>query len=345
MSSNFTPADKDFFLGTLLRDVSRSFYLTLRILPKPIRHQIGLAYLLARATDTIADTGLVFLPQRVEALNKLRDRISGASDGEIDFTLLAQQQGSASERILLERVEGAIFLLNELPIGDKQLVRGVVETITSGQQLDLERFGRATSSKIIALQSDAELNDYTFRVAGCVGEFWTKMCLAHFPLNSIANKDQLIQNGIRFGKGLQLVNILRDLSADLLKGRCYIPEPALELIGLKPWDLTIPANIEKFRPVYDRYLNFAEEHLQAGWIYTNTLPKTWFRLRLACAWPILIGLRTIAHLRRENPLDGSRRVKASRREVKAIIARSLVSFPFPPLWRALYQRALTPRLR
>src|SRR5690348_15035814 len=126
MSSNFTPADKDFFLGTLLRDVSRSFYLTLRILPKPIRHQIGLAYLLARATDTIADTELVFLPQRLEALNKLRDRISGVSEAEIDFTLLAQQQGSASERILLERVEGAIFLLNELPDGDKKLVREVV---------------------------------------------------------------------------------------------------------------------------------------------------------------------------------------------------------------------------
>lgn len=345
MQPNFSAGDKDFFLGSLLRDVSRSFYLTLRILPRPIRHQIGLAYLLARATDTIADTELVYLPQRLEALHLLRDRISGASDTPVNFDLIAQQQGSASERILLERVEGAIFLLNELPDGDKKLVREVLEIITSGQQLDLQRFAHATSSRIIPLQTDSELDDYTYRVAGCVGEFWTKMCLAHFTVDSMLDRYQLIQNGIRFGKGLQLVNILRDLSTDLLKGRCYIPEPALAAINLKPADLTAPAIIEKFRPLYDDYLHRAEQHLQAGWTYTNTLPFPWLRLRLACAWPILIGLRTIAHLRRQNPLDGSCRVKASRREVKSLILRSLLSYPFPPAWRAQYTRALTPPFR
>src|SRR6476619_6652848 len=98
-------------LTVLLRDVSRSFYLTLRVLPGAIRNQIGLAYLLARATDTIADTHLVPLPQRLEALNKLRDCIAGKLAEPIEFDLIAQQQASASERILLERVEGAIFLL------------------------------------------------------------------------------------------------------------------------------------------------------------------------------------------------------------------------------------------
>ena len=46
-------------LNGLLQGVSRSFYLTLRVLPGSIRPQIGLAYLLARTTDTIADTGWV----------------------------------------------------------------------------------------------------------------------------------------------------------------------------------------------------------------------------------------------------------------------------------------------
>jgi len=43
----------------LLKATSRSFYLTLRVLPAAVRSQIGLAYLLARTTDTIADTELV----------------------------------------------------------------------------------------------------------------------------------------------------------------------------------------------------------------------------------------------------------------------------------------------
>ncbi|WP_052310651.1 squalene/phytoene synthase family protein [Granulicella mallensis] len=46
-------------LGPLLKSVSRSFYITLRVLPVGMRDQIGLAYLLARATDTIADASLI----------------------------------------------------------------------------------------------------------------------------------------------------------------------------------------------------------------------------------------------------------------------------------------------
>jgi len=55
-------------LTGLLKEVSRSFYLTLRVLPVSIRPQIGLAYLLARTTDTIADTQLLPVAQRLEAL-------------------------------------------------------------------------------------------------------------------------------------------------------------------------------------------------------------------------------------------------------------------------------------
>ena len=51
-------------LNDLLKATSRSFYLTLRVLPAAVRPQIGLAYLLARTTDTIADTELVALDSR-----------------------------------------------------------------------------------------------------------------------------------------------------------------------------------------------------------------------------------------------------------------------------------------
>jgi farnesyl-diphosphate farnesyltransferase len=46
-------------LTDLLKATSRSFYLTLRVLPAAVRPQISLAYLLARTTDTIADTEIV----------------------------------------------------------------------------------------------------------------------------------------------------------------------------------------------------------------------------------------------------------------------------------------------
>jgi len=90
-------------LNDLLKATSRSFYLTLRVLPAAVRPQIGLAYLLARTTDTIADTELVPLAQRVEALQRLRERILGQSSAPLNFGELAKQQNLSAEKLLLER--------------------------------------------------------------------------------------------------------------------------------------------------------------------------------------------------------------------------------------------------
>src|SRR2546423_5496602 len=98
----------DQFLARSLKDVSRSFYLTLRVLPGKIRPQIGLAYLLARATDTIADTELVPMDQRLQALQALRERILGQSQNALDFGDLARNQASPAERVLLAKCEASL---------------------------------------------------------------------------------------------------------------------------------------------------------------------------------------------------------------------------------------------
>jgi farnesyl-diphosphate farnesyltransferase len=97
-----------------LQQVSRSFYTTLRVLPSSVRPQIGLAYLLARATDTIADTELVSVEGRLGALKLLRDRILGQTDVRLDFGELHRQQGEPAEKVLLERIEEAIAFAREL---------------------------------------------------------------------------------------------------------------------------------------------------------------------------------------------------------------------------------------
>jgi hypothetical protein len=59
------------------------------------------------------------------------------------------------------------------------------------------------------------------------------------------------------------------------------------------------------------------------------------RIRLGCAWPILIGLQTIARLRSGNVLDPRQRIKINRREVHGIQLRSIFYYPFPYIWRRL----------
>jgi farnesyl-diphosphate farnesyltransferase len=363
-------------LSSILRDVSRTFYKTLGVLPAGIRPQMSLAYLLARTTDTIADTGLVPPERRLEALQALRERILGSAQAPLDFGELIRHQGAAAERVLLERCEASLALLQRLSPGDQQRVREVLQTITSGQELDLRRFAGASASHLIALRTAAELEDYTYRVAGCVGEFWTKMCRAHLFPEAPLDEAALVAQGVRFGQGLQLVNILRDLPADLRQGRCYLPaqelaaqsdtapgaqssgsarygglvcaEPELCAPGavsglavgaLKPEDLLEPANEPRLRPVYNGWLDRAEAHLRAGWAYTNALPRGCVRVRLACAWPLLIGLETLKLLRTEHVLDPRRRIKVSRWQVRRIRWRSVLYYPWPAAWRGLVPNA------
>jgi farnesyl-diphosphate farnesyltransferase len=322
-------------LGPLLKDVSRSFYTTLRVLPGKIRSQIGLAYLLARTTDTIADTGVLPVERRLEALNQLRRRILGTDNTPIEFGELAQKQSSAAERVLLEKCEQALTLLGMMSDEDRKLIREVLDIITSGQDLDLRRFGSASAKAIAALASDVELDDYAYRVAGCVGEFWTKICRRHLFPTARLDDAFLLTNGVRFGKGLQLVNILRDLPADLRNGRCYMPANRLAQAGLKPEDLLKPENEPLLRPLYNNYLDLSESHLRAGWDYTKALPRRQVRVNLACAWPILIGLDTLKLLRQGNVLDPATPIKVSRKAVKRIIRQSVMLYPFRKAWESL----------
>ena len=330
---------KNDLLTALLKQVSRLFYLTLRMLPVVVRPQVSLAYLLARTSDTIADTEMVAVESRLQALEALRQRIMGTSQTKLDFGPLAQNQGLPAERVLLERVEEALTVLAGFAEADQRLIREVLETIISGQELDLKRFG-AKGKEIIALETDAELDDYTYRVAGCVGEFWTKICLAHLSTIPKYEEKFLLRNGVRFGKGLQMVNILRDLPRDLRNGRCYLPITELTTIGLKPSDLLDPANEPKLRPLYNRYLEKAEELLGSGWDYTNVLPRKEMRLRLACAWPILSGARTLRNLRKGHVLDGNIRIKASRAEVWSILIRTVIFYPLVRRWKGLFWKEL-----
>ncbi len=312
----------------------------MRVLPGGVRRQISLAYLLARTTDTIADTELVDVASRLSALTALRRRILGRSAEPLPLAKLKENQGLPAERILLERSEESLKLLGELDERDRQLVRKVLDVIISGQELDLQRFGGASEKNIVALDSPADLDDYAYRVAGCVGEFWTEICAEHLWSESDADRAALLRDGIRFGKGLQLVNILRDIPKDLRQGRCYIPAQSLKSIGMSQNDLLLTENGVKFRQVYDPLLDLAQDHLTAGWRYVEALPKNQRRLRLGCAWPVLIGARTLQKLRAGNVLDASQRIKVSRPEVRAIIFRAICQQPISGAWGAQFRKEL-----
>ena len=330
----------------LLKQVSRSFYLTLRILPRSINPQLSLAYLLARAADTIADTELIEARRRLEALLQIRKSVqeacAGKKPGLPDLGDLSAAQiamageGTPAERTLLEKLEIILDALRGFSAADRFRIRNVLDTITHGQEMDLLRFQAAAADRIVALGTEADLDEYTYSVAGCVGEFWTHMCRAHVFPRAALDDSILLANGIRFGKGLQLVNILRDLPRDLRQGRCYIPQDQLSKHGLRTVDLLDAARMDRFRPLYENYLRQTEDHLAAGWQYITMLPVRCMRIRLACSWPILIGMRTVKELRYGNVLDDRFQIRISQYDTWRLILRSILFYPIPRLWNGLF---------
>jgi farnesyl-diphosphate farnesyltransferase len=310
--------------GPVLRSVSRSFYLSLRILPVGLREPLSLAYLLARATDTIADTPEPPAELRMDALARLAAAIQGTAGQETAAQLresFAPLQSDDAERTLIERLPALLDWLNELETGDRDEVRSVLEKINRGQQLDLERFG--ASGEVRALANAAELDEYTYLVAGCVGDFWTRLCFAHVKNFSERSESEMRELGVRYGQGLQLVNILRDAGDDLRHGRCYFPADELQSVGLTPAEvLRQPARVG---PVINRWRYQAGHGLEAGIEYACAIRNR--RIRFATALPALIGARTLALLREAGPAIFERRVKVPRREVRKMILASALASP------------------
>jgi farnesyl-diphosphate farnesyltransferase len=141
------------------------------------------------------------------------------------------------------------------------------------------------------------------------------MC-THRPALTAWDVETMAKVGIRFGKGLQLTNVLRDVSKDLRLGRCYIPAGLLASIGLMPADLLDPATLPRFRPVLMQLIRLALEHLDQGWLYTMAIPKREIRLRLACIWPIMFAMMTLRRISiSRRLLDPAVTIKMTRGEV------------------------------
>ncbi|PYL19591.1 MAG: hypothetical protein DME30_00320 [Verrucomicrobia bacterium] len=294
--------------GSILARVSRSFYLSIRLLPKKLRDPVSLGYLLARASDTIADTTELPPDLRMENLRLLVRGIQGEALGDAIVGLSASVtplQKNKAERALIESLQSCLDWL---------------EQINRGQVLDLERF--PNPKQIAALEKSAELDEYTYLVAGSAGEFWTRLCFRHLPKFSGRSEGDMLGMGKRYGMALQLINILRDAGADLRAGRCYFSDEELAVAAMEPSQIL--REPERFQPIYRKWREKAERGIEAGLQYANAIRNR--RVRVATALPGLIGARTLALLRNAGATALHRHIKVPRKEVRAIVASLIFGF-------------------
>jgi len=312
-------------LNDTLKRVSRSFYLSIRILPSPMRTPVAIAYLLARAADSMTDSDQIAPTARANYLQELLSLISQTAK---DRSILLSKNlmpliNDPGEYKLIQCLPEVIDCFNQLENGDKTLVQAVVRTLIQGMQYDLNIF--ISDKQVIALENQQALEQYTYLVAGCVGEFWTKVAIAHMPSVSHWNTQVQSKLGIEFGKALQLTNILRDIAKDAKIGRCYLPLEELKRHSLETSQLLNKENDELFRPIIYQHLKQTLKCLESAENYLLSTPRTNIRLRLASIWPILIGLKTLELIaNKENFLDPNKNIKVERKWIYRMLIRSIL---------------------
>jgi farnesyl-diphosphate farnesyltransferase len=278
----FPPSDSGLF--PLLKRVSRSFYLSIRFLPSRIRPAIAIGYLVARASDTIADTNKFEPRYRLETLNAVLTALHGPTiDLAQRVSLCVDAQPQGAEKELLKQLMSLVAYARSLVPSHQVLVQDVLGKIVQGQRLDIERFEMADSRH--ALRDAGELEEYIYLVAGSVGEFWTRLCALEWSSYSRIAKSELERLGMEFGKGLQLVNILRDFPTDIANGRSYLPVDDSR---------RLKENVELARPLFLEWHGRAWQYLRSAWAYVCAVRPV--RVRFACALPVLIGARTLCQL-------------------------------------------------
>jgi farnesyl-diphosphate farnesyltransferase len=323
----------------LVKDVARSFALSLKLLPAQVRWPVALAYLLARASDSVADAVQTgnhargHNDARLSALDELQQGLHRAVLGHSPTPLPHVQallpHIPLAERKLLATMPTWLEALGGLPPADQQLIGVVCDHIIQGQRLDLQRFEipEAGLHAVHALDTDAELEDYTFQVAGCVGAFWSHICEAHLSGWRNAELAPMVSASVAYGQALQRLNILRDTAQDLALGRCYWPLSDLSTLGLSPAQLALAVQtqdlgtLERVRPLIAAQSQRIRMGLSLGLAYSAAIGP--WRLRVASALPALIGLRTLKDIEAAGPQAWLHPVKVPRRFVRHVLWRAL----------------------
>lgn len=296
---------------------ARSFALTLRLLPGGVRAEICLAYLAARLTDSVADTPALPASERLVLLDALRAAIdTGGPWPAAELDRLAAIHPHTGEQALLRARPELEEALRARDADEHDRVRRVLLVILSGQRLDLTR----SMAGAFTLPDDAALIDYTWRVAGCVGTFWTEVLAARLPRALALPEGEMALLGRRYGQGLQLLNILRDAPEDWLAGRSYLPAGAGEPDGILP---PAPEGLAPCHERMRRWIPLCREWLDDGVRYGEALRG--LRVRAAARLPALIGHRTLDRLEAADFSSWRGRLKISRRDVRVSLAEAFLA--------------------
>ena len=239
------------------------------------------------------------------------------------------------ERDLVAHIELVLEATNRLNPTQRAAVERCINLMTAG----MSDFGGGTR---YGLSSMDELERYTYCVAGVVGEMITDLACDYSP--AIAHyRERLYPLASRFGCGLQLVNILKDVWDDRRRDTCWLPREVLDIESdLSQHEARITPGfskgIIKLIPATCDYLDAALE-------YTLLIPVEEKEIRRFLAWTLGFAVLTLRRIASRSCFRSAEEVKITRLQVRSTVLLTSMAIRSNATLRWFYRLASSPLRR
>jgi farnesyl-diphosphate farnesyltransferase len=324
-----TPDPNLAHLYEMQRQVSRTFALSVEQLPQILRDTLTVSYLLFRVSDCLEDHEDMDVARKAQLLRLWAHVLNGKAPLENLTGSIADLDPADPEVYVAQHADEVVAQLHRLPLEIQEIVVPHVTETSLGMAYWQEHGP--------FVEDEEELDDYMHYVAGRVGYLLTDVFAWYLPVIR-ERKAQLMPLARQFGLALQTVNVIRGMRKDYERGWVFVPRTFYRKFGLTRDGLFDPANAELALKVVDMLADKAERHLQHGVSYINAFPRRYHSIRLACMWPLLFAVKTLA-LSRNNVNVLLSESKMSRRQVIRII-RDTKLLGWSNRWLGLYYKSL-----
>ena len=307
------PGNAEDFQAALLAGVSRTFALTIPLLPAPLSPVVENGYLLCRIIDTIEDEPGLAREEKVRFCRNFSRVLAGDFPVSVFVAELAPRLSGATlpaERALVRHAAQVIDILSGFDRSERDALTRCVTVMSAGMA---EFQGRADK---MGLRNLDELNRYCYFVAGVVGEMLTRLFCDYSP-QIARNREALTRLSISFGQGLQMTNILKDVWDDLEQGRCWLPRDVFAAAGLDLERLAPDRNRAAFEAGLQRLVAIASRHLADALRYILLIPKGEAAIRKFCLDALGMAVLTLRKINANPGYASASEVKISRRSVRA----------------------------
>jgi phytoene/squalene synthetase/2-polyprenyl-6-methoxyphenol hydroxylase-like FAD-dependent oxidoreductase len=312
------------FCKEALGEVSRTFSRPIAMLPGRLEVAVTLGYLLCRIADTIEDHPAVPSSLRGGLFRTFLEVLEEGRDPADFVKGLESIVGDDAELRVsraLPRVMGVFRA--QAPSTIAISTRWVTE-MTRGMDLYTRR--TAGDDGFTALYTVSDLDRYCYYVAGTVGHMLTELFVDEMRAGGMDERSaRALEHRLRadceaFAEGLQLVNILKDVTDDRARGVSFVPRTAASAVGLEIADLVAPENRARAHAAVGPLFDLARERLDGALRYALSIPPSETGIRLFCLLPLWMAARTLVHARGNDAMfEVGRPVKITREEVEALI--------------------------